>query len=129
MVALAWIKDKPTELLCISLQRAHFCQLLAQEYDEDEAIGFTVGLFSALDVLLDTPMPELLSQLFLENEIDDALLERKGTMGEILSAVIAYETADWERAALPTISDARLKQLYVESLVWSRSMTNKLRGR
>lgn len=129
LVALAWIKDKPTELLGIALQRAHFCQLLAQEYEADEDIGFTIGLFSILDVLLDTPLPELLSQLFLENEIDDALLERKGTMGEILSTVIAYETADWERAALPAISDARLKQCYVASLIWSRNMSAKLIGK
>lgn len=129
LVALAWIKNKPAELLGISLQRAHFCQLLAHEFDADEALCFTVGLLSMLDVLLDTPMAELLSQLSLENEIDDALLERKGTMGEMLSAVIAYETADWERATLPTLSDVRLKQCYVESLLWSRNMTTKLLGK
>lgn len=129
LVTLAWIKNKPSEFLSIALQRAHFCQLLAQELDEDEDFSFTVGLLSLLDVLLDAPMAELLSQMFLENEIDDALLERKGTMGEILSAVIAYESADWGHAALPTLSDAQLKHYYVESLLWSRDMTAKLLGK
>ncbi|GAL05669.1 predicted signal transduction protein [Photobacterium aphoticum] len=53
------------------------------------------GLLSLLDALLDCPLPELLAQLPLEQDIRVALLQQQGPLGQMLQLVEAFEQADW----------------------------------
>ena len=59
----AQIGDKPRELFVTALIRARFCQLAGRPDDGTPAELFALGLFSVVDALTDTPMPEILAEL------------------------------------------------------------------
>ncbi|MDN3608774.1 EAL and HDOD domain-containing protein [Vibrio ostreicida] len=88
---------KPKELYNLSLQRAQFCQLMANEnpFDQFREQAFLIGLFSTLDALLDLSLEDLLEQLPLNVAIKRALLERHGPFGILLGLEECYERADW----------------------------------
>ncbi|EMA2482375.1 HDOD domain-containing protein [Vibrio fluvialis] len=90
--------NKPKELYNLSLQRAQFCQLMAAKrpFTEHKDQAFLVGLFSLLDVLLDTSLDELVEQLPLSKAIKDALNQRAGPFGELLNLEECFEQADWQ---------------------------------
>lgn len=68
--------SKPHELVVESLQRARFCELLAESSKLYSRAGdlFLVGLFSVLDAVLDQPLPEILKSLELPSDVRDVLL-------------------------------------------------------
>ncbi len=118
------IYDKPDELVRLSMVRAKMCELLAPDR-KVQSMFFTVGLFSTLDALLDAPMSSLLESLPLAVEVKSALLERAGTAGRALEAVIHYERGEWEAAA-GQLEPERLTQAYLESLDWADSLFNEV---
>jgi len=89
---------KPKELYNLSLQRAQFCQLMANEnpFSQFREQAFLIGLFSTLDALLDLSLEELVQQLPLNQAIKVALLERQGPYGILLGLEECYERADWQ---------------------------------
>lgn len=68
--------EKPLEIIHMSLVRAKFFDLLCEQrgIKSDPPIAFLVGLFSLLEGLLDQSMPDILKQLPLSDEVNDALL-------------------------------------------------------
>ena len=76
-------------------------QSLARSLDEgasESAIerAFLVGMLSLVDALLSRPMEEIAGDLSLDDEIQDALLKRSGTLGNLLSMVEHMERADFD---------------------------------
>lgn len=104
--------DKSEELVLTSLSRAHLCELLAPLVGLKERSSelFLMGLFSLLDAFLDQPLPDILVQLPISDDIKNALVGRQGLMGEVLKLVIFYEMGDWNQ-----VSDCVSKLKSVES--------------
>jgi EAL and modified HD-GYP domain-containing signal transduction protein len=127
LLVLSEVTDKPRELMLNALSRARLCQLLAGNgATQDDQKYFTVGLFSLLDVYLDTTMEALLKEMPLSDEIKAALLEHRGKVGVALDAAVACERADWygiESARLPA---AELQKLYVSALNWTLQVEQSL---
>ncbi|MGO9753358.1 MAG: EAL and HDOD domain-containing protein [Solirubrobacteraceae bacterium] len=120
------IDGKPAELTIAALVRARFCRLAAERHlDANGGEMFTLGLFSVIDALLDTPMAELLAKLPLATDVCEALVERKGPKGQLLECLNALESGDSDRAEamLPTASE-----LYVSALAWADEVTERLFG-
>lgn len=89
-------------LLKLAAKRGRLMELLAIEQrptsrDYHER-AFMVGILSLLDVLFEMPMPEILSQLSLNNEVHEALLCNNGSLGQLLKLSEALELADFEAA-------------------------------
>ena len=93
----AQLSDKPRELSVTALVRARFCELAGTEADGPASERFTLGLFSVLDAMTDTPMPQILADLPLAPSVRSALTEHSGA-GRLLDCVIALESGDFERA-------------------------------
>lgn len=128
VIGLSQIDDKPQELINISLTRAKMCELLATELGYEKGSAFTIGLFSMLDVLMDQPLKELLSQLPLAEEITDALIEHTGNLGGVLKMVVAYEQGNWMELEKVAISSASsLRTSYLDSLAWSDGITSQIK--
>ncbi|MCD0458114.1 EAL and HDOD domain-containing protein [Roseiconus lacunae] len=109
-------EKKPKELINLAMTRAKTCELLANSSDSAHPERFyTVGLFSVLDAMLDQPMEDVLESLPLETEINDALLDQSGPMGEILRSVLNYETGT---ASQSTIGFTTVADAYQQSLRW-----------
>lgn len=108
--------DKPSELLRLSAFRGIFCELIAyQLLDRRREAGMyhTAGMFSLLPPMLDKAMEDILPELALPDEIQEALLSEIATpISRTLALVMAYERGDWEK----TISLAKKLNLNHDSL-------------
>lgn len=127
MLALSQLDDRPAEILRTAMTRAKMCELLA------EATGikpvesfFTVGMFSALDLLMQRPLPKLLEPLPLSDEITSALLYHKGRLGEALTCVMAYEVADWPNVQFARLSTQDILVANIEAVTWSNMIIDSL---
>jgi EAL and modified HD-GYP domain-containing signal transduction protein len=74
-----------------------------------------VGTLSILDVLMRTPMDRILHKLPLSDEITEALLDRKGELGEALACAIAYENMEWDDASFSGCDTDCLNEIYLNS--------------
>ena len=128
LILLTAVDDKPRELMITALVRAKMCELLAATESSmaSKEVAFTVGLFSAVDALLDCPLDEALQQLPLNEEIRVALLEKKGELGRILNCVQTYERGEWTVLAPFGFSPGVLQDAYQSSLSWTAEVLSHL---
>ena len=116
------MEDKPRELMITAVVRAKMCESFGEALGEErKATYFNVGLFSVLDAVLDCSMSRALELLPLSDEICEALLYRQGYLGHALKFVLAYERGDWENATPGNVTDAQIRDRYLESVVWTEA--------
>jgi len=123
LLVMAGLDQKPLELLMMALVRGKMCEELAltlKASDADEY--FTVGLFSVLDALLDKPMDEVLTLVELSPQVQKALIEHSGQMGNVLECVLAYECGDWESIQSRSFQMDILQQSYLSALAFKDSL-------
>ncbi len=124
---LSDLRGTPHELLVTAMLRAKMCELIGRAAGAERAQSFfTVGLFSILDAMLNTPLSNVLDKLPLAEELRAALLEREGPMGEALRATLAYERGDWENVACPGLSRAEIKGVFLQSVAWVGAVDREL---
>ena len=108
-----------------ALARARFCEQLARRRlsKTDCEQAFVAGMLSMADILFQMPMREALGHLGLPEEIQLALLEKKGKFGVFVGLAIASETGDTE--AIANYADQigldpdQVNALHIESLGWA----------
>ncbi len=128
MMAMSNLDDRPHEMLHISLIRAKTCELLAKySRASSEDCYFTVGLLSALDILMQQPIKQLVKNLPLSDEVRDALVYRKGDMGEALNSAIAFELSEWEKVKFKNLEKVDLVKVNLEAYRWANEITRNLR--
>jgi EAL and modified HD-GYP domain-containing signal transduction protein len=127
LITLTGMSDKPQELMVTALVRGKMCELLAQALQlASKEAYFTIGLFSVLDAMLDTPMPEVLKLLPLVEEVSDALLYYKGIGGQILHCVLAYERGNWDEVECPGLDRRLIKDVYLQAIAWAAEVSREL---
>jgi c-di-GMP-related signal transduction protein len=131
LIAMAGLAaDKPDELIRASVVRAKFCELLGEMNGSsiDPSELFTLGLFSLIDAIMDTPMASLMEKLPLTDSIKRALVNREGKMTDYLTLAEAYGKGEWERisetARVLGIDEEKLPQYYMETLGWADTLTS-----
>jgi len=123
MIAISGLQDCPTELLKFALIRGRMCELLAAKLPNDQReMAFTVGLFSLLDALLNTPMDDLLSRIPLTDEIRNALVKRTGPLARLLEPVEACERGDWRKLEASGFAAGICAGAYVDAVAWSENV-------
>lgn len=128
LIALGRVEGKPDELMVTALVRARMCARLADRMGRRDCEAFfSAGLLSVLDALLDRPMEELLAELPLSDEIQAALREGAGPMGEALRCVLAYERGEWESLRCTGLEKSALPAAYLEALEWADEVAAQLR--
>ena len=127
MMAMASLDDRPSEVIHIAMVRAKMCELLAEQVGQDLVeLFFTVGLFSALDILMEREILELIEPLPLSKEVVDALLHRKGVLGEALNCVLAYEKSDFDNVAFRDLESNDIFVANVEAVSWANMVVDTL---
>ncbi|MCC6590912.1 MAG: EAL domain-containing protein [Bryobacterales bacterium] len=119
--------SKPAELMKQILVRARFCELLSVQAGQAarSVDFFLMGLFSLMDALMDSDLPEILSQVYLSDEPRLALLEdqARSTSKCIFELVRGYERSDWETVTQISerlnIASQAVMGSYVEALQWA----------
>lgn len=127
LLAMSGLSDKPNELLHTALVRARFCEQLALLAEEDDHSGyFTVGLFSTLEAMIETPIVDIIASLPLSSEVIDALTEHKGRMGDALHCTLAYEEWRWAEAQFTGLSTDQVRKAYLDALCWALDANSSL---
>jgi EAL and modified HD-GYP domain-containing signal transduction protein len=127
LLVLAGLNDRPHHLLALGLLRARLCELLAGTGSGAEPErAFTVGLFSVVDALLDTPMDELLLDLPFDARTAEALLNHDGPEGGLLEAVLAYESGQFEVCARQGLGLTDVGRAYRDALAWTEETAPNL---
>lgn len=115
------------EQLHITMTRARMAELMATRLAPRLAdSAFTVGLVSALDLLLGAPLTKIIENLGLADELIDALLEKNGVLGKILADVLAWEMGGDELRLRSGLSLGSLERSYLEALAWSTEVCGLL---
>ena len=124
--------EKPLEIIHMSLVRAKFFDLMAERrgLKNNPPIAFLVGLFSLLEGLLDQSMTDILKQLPLSEEVNDALLGKNAEMNSYMTLVRAFESALWmnviKQAKLLGIDQKQLHVLYNQAIVWGNGVRSAI---
>ncbi|MDR2186823.1 MAG: HDOD domain-containing protein [Azonexus sp.] len=125
--------DPPNPLLQKAAARGQLMELLALEAEPApvmENLGdaaFIVGAFSLLDILLNMPLPEIMRQLPLAQEITAALTEKAGPLGGLLRAIHAAEMRDLETAARELDKQGILPKQFLEAQLAALSWAVRIR--
>lgn len=126
VISLQSVEIKTEELLLVTMVRAKMCELLAvQKNAHNPEQFFTVGLFSNLDAMFDRSMQDIIDELHLSDELYQALIERKGPLGTVLSDVVAYEETQWQ-ALSGEFTKQQYFDAYFESLEWASKAVEAL---
>jgi len=127
LLAMSQVDNKPTELVVTAMIRGRMAELLAKALKADHPESFfTVGLFSALDALMDNTMEEILTQLPLAEHIASALLHHTGRHGEVLAAVLAYERGQWGQICCGKLAPEQIRDCYLSALRWAEDISRHL---
>ena len=121
LIALSSNDDKPEELSRNMLVRGRLCSLLAeQQGNANPETAFMVGILSQLDVLMDITMEDVLKQVPLDDEIKEAISQKKGVLGDILATVECHEQGDWDRLKTLVSNTGFFEAAYRHSLTWAQ---------
>ncbi|WP_024866872.1 EAL and HDOD domain-containing protein [Butyrivibrio sp. FCS014] len=120
--------DKPSEIVRLVMIRAKFAENIARDFDlamQSQEL-FIMGLFSALDIMLDKTMEEALNMVQVSKNVKEALLEGKGDFAKVMYFIKRYEDADWtEVSRLMVLDDLDMDHIYnsyLEALRWYRDL-------
>jgi EAL and modified HD-GYP domain-containing signal transduction protein len=126
LTVLASIDNKPTELTATALIRARFCELAGNALGiASQGELFTLGLFSVIDAMMDAPMHDVIATLPLADDMREALVHRRGQMGELLNCVGSLEQGEYSDARVLIDSAG---ELYLESMIWANNAVGSLFG-
>lgn len=120
--------DKPSEITRLVMIRAKFAENLAGCFEMSMMAQelFIMGLFSALDIMLEKPMEEALSMVQVSSHVKDALLENKGDFAKVLNFIKHYEDADWTEVSRQLVLDEidmyKVYEAYLSALKWYRDL-------
>ena len=113
-------------LLHAAVVRARLMETLSrnQPHSGQPDRAFMVGILSLLDVLLGVPMREIVTELPIEAEVKDALTDRAGREGKLLSLIESKEANDVNAVhaalrGLGSITLAQLTEADFEAVTWA----------
>lgn len=129
--ALSIGQAKSSHLVLASMVRARFCELIGLKVEHGNADLFLVGMFSLMDVILETPLEILMEGLAFDSSAKAVLLAMKNGGGARLSPVcdlmVAREKGDWERVAMHAtrlnLSLQSVDGAYIGAMEWAHQMT------
>lgn len=112
-------------VLDLSIVRAKFGEVIANSINLSDRASdvFIMGMFSNIDVLLNQPMKQILTDLPLAEDIKTALLGEDNIFKAINELIFHYEKADWDNLSIYAkklnLEMEGLSQMYTEALEWS----------
>ncbi|MCG7967037.1 MAG: HDOD domain-containing protein [Candidatus Thiodiazotropha taylori] len=117
LFVMASMQEASPELITTSLVRAEMCRALADEFDSGHPdSGYTVGLLSTLDAMLNQPMDQLLEEIPLADHMVEALGRHSGPFGNGLQCAIDLERCDWMSESTKLLPVEQLNTMYVHAL-------------
>ncbi len=120
LAMLAWLASatsRPGDLSKDAVLRAVFCEKLGRLVNgRDTHSFFTAGLLSAVDVIFEMPMQQILELLPLSDELNNAILNHEGPIGGAVKGAIAVAHADWNSVGFGNLSLAWIRDAYLAAI-------------
>ena len=117
-------------LLELAATRGKLMELLAtiqapQNKDFQER-AFMVGIMSLLDTMLGIPLQEIIQQVSLAEDVENALLNHEGGLGKLLLLVQQMERNDLDAASVlladMQLSQGDIMQAQLEAMRWANAL-------
>jgi c-di-GMP-related signal transduction protein len=131
LFALHGPSNFPSPLMQLAATRGKMMEILShvdenRNYQEQ---AFMTGIFSLLETLIGLPMQDIIHQLRLSDELRGALLERTGTLGQMLTLCEDLERGDFlgvEKVlqGLPGISANEVTEAQLAAARWVGGLTD-----
>lgn len=116
-------EENSEDVLKISLMRAMFCSDLlglAKDMPITKSEAYLMGMLSAMELMVDAPMEEIMEQIPVNEMIKDALVKHEGRCGMLCDLVLGYERAEWDKinhlAGELQIPTNAIAQIYFDSV-------------
>jgi c-di-GMP-related signal transduction protein len=121
-------KEKSSDLVLCALVRARFGELLAPLVPHGDSDLFLLGLLSMLDVMLQTPMAEILNKIPLDLATKSVLRGEPSTLRPIYQLMLAHESGEWNAGReicdhLHISADA-VAAFYWQAQEWAREVSS-----
>ena len=88
-------ENKPSELIKVGLIRARFIELLLQSDKRLSDKGYLLGVVSIFHALINVDLAFVFETLALSTELQDALMDHKGKLGECFALCLRVENNDF----------------------------------
>ena len=120
LIVLSRAEDNTIDLFKTGLIRAKMCQLLAEKVSPETAdTFFTAGLMSIVDALMGLPMQEVMQQLPLSQELQAALVNHQGEIGETLQHVTDYVRGNISATTFSKHSVPEMTETFLQAVKWA----------
>lgn len=125
-------KEKPVELVRLSLVRSKFGELIAINSslrDRRHEISL-MCLFSVLDAMLDMPMEQALEGIPLSDDVKEVLIYTTGTLMAVYDIIICYEKGYCSLISKTSddidIDQYQLFDWYIEAISWADNIVKTI---
>ena len=127
-------KSLASPLLQLAAERGRLMELIMTrrygEKSEPADQAFMTGILSLMDVLLEMPLEDVLSQLSLPGAVNQALLKRQGEIGRLFMGIEKLERQDDTaledlHAVLPDLQGNEFAQMQLMALQWASAITSE----
>lgn len=131
-LSVSLAEDRPSELTKLSLVRAKFAENLATAFEMGALAQslFMAGLFSLVDVILQKPMQEAIEEISVDDQVREALVNRRGRLYEALDFIYAYERGDWDGVTINVIRNRvdadKAADAYIDALQWYKQLLEEI---
>jgi len=121
-------QDSPEELINLGLIRAKFCESICNnsKIKNKGMLAYITGMFSVMDAILSVPIENVVKELYLPEEVSQALILKNNNFSDILELVISYEKGDWDKvldlAKELSIDPTIIAEKYFDSLEWVKTI-------
>jgi EAL and modified HD-GYP domain-containing signal transduction protein len=127
LMLLDGAQDGSDERLRIAMTRARMAELMAERIDPHLAdSAFTVGLVSALGLLLQATLAQVVAGLSLSAELEDALFGHTGALGVVLADVLAWEVGGEDLQLRSPTAPEQVEACYLQALAWATDVCGAL---
>jgi c-di-GMP-related signal transduction protein len=121
-------QEKTSDLVLSALVRGRFGELLAPRVQHGESDLFLLGLLSLIDVMLETPMSEVLAKISLDHATKAVLLGQPSALRPIFQLMLAHESGEWQAAAALSdsvgIDSEDVAAFYWQAQQWARELSH-----
>lgn len=120
-------ENKPEIIIIDSLTRARFAEIIAKKngIDVNPFNAYLTGILSMIDLLLDTPLNQVLEEILIPTEVKDGLngINNNGYR-RLLDLIIEYEKGEWEQVSKISkelkLDEEGLPNAYYEAIFYAK---------
>lgn len=127
VATLGAAQQKSGELVTMALVRARFCELMSPKIQHGDSDLFFMGLLSMMDVILETPMAQVLENVPVDQETKSVLLGGASRLRPLYQLMLAQESGEWgntpELAAQLQLRESEVAQIHWEAMQWARQIS------